>query len=406
MDVMVSELGSAPVETLPLEMVERKGLGHPDAICDALAEEVSRALSRFYLERFGRVLHHNVDKVLLCGGAARPAFGAGEIVEPLDVYICGRASLEVRGVHVPIEELAVTACRTWLRRHLRGLDPERHVRLHLLVRSGSPELVELFLRQPAGAPPLANDTAIGVGFAPLSELERLTLAVEQRLNSGIVKADCPALGEDVKVLGIRRYGTAQVTVACAIVGRHVKNVAEYLEATERARRIAEGGAGMASGLEVVAAVNTADDPGAGSLYLTVTGTSAESGDDGQTGRGNRANGLITPCRPMSLEAGAGKNPVNHPGRLYQVAAGRIAAEVVDGIEEVSAAECYLASRIGWPITKPQAAEVRVRILPGGAPADLSDRVRGIVEARLERLPTYWTEVLSPAANPEPAPVGW
>jgi S-adenosylmethionine synthetase len=397
MDVIVSELRSPPVEALPLEMVERKGLGHPDTICDALAEEVSRALSRFYLERFGRVLHHNVDKVLLCGGAARPAFGGGEIIEPLDVYICGRASRDVRGVRVPIEELAVTACRRWLRHHLRALDPERHVRLHLLVRPGSPELVELFLRQPAGAPPLANDTAIGVGFAPLSELERLTLAVEQRLNASAVKAGCPALGEDVKVLGIRRYGRADVTVACAIIGRHVRSVGEYLAATEGARRIAERAAREVSGLDIAAAVNTADDPGAGSLYLTVTGTSAESGDDGQTGRGNRANGLITPCRPMSLEAGAGKNPINHPGRLYQVAAGRIAAEVVDTVEEASAAECYLASRIGWPITTPQAAEVRIRIPPGGSAEDLADRVRAIVEAQLQLLPIYWREVLSDVA---------
>jgi S-adenosylmethionine synthetase len=28
------------------EAVERKGLGHPDTICDALAESFSRALSR------------------------------------------------------------------------------------------------------------------------------------------------------------------------------------------------------------------------------------------------------------------------------------------------------------------------------------------------------------------------
>lgn len=406
MDLILSELATPPVEALPLEMVERKGLGHPDTICDALGEEVSRALSRFYLERFGRVLHHNVDKVLLCGGVARPAFGGGEIVEPLDIYICGRASRDVRGVRVPVEELAIAACRTWLRDHLRALDPERHVRLHLLIRPGSSELVELFLRQAPGTPPLANDTAIGVGFAPLNELERLTLAVEQELNSGAVKASCPQLGEDVKVLAVRRHGTAQVTVACAVVGRHVRSLADYLEARDRARCIAEGAAREASALDVAAAVNTADDPAAGSLYLTVTGTSAESGDDGQTGRGNRANGLITPYRPMSLEAGAGKNPVNHPGRLYQVAAGRIAAEVVDAIAEISAAECYLASRIGQPITSPHAAEVRVRASAGASVAAVADRVRMVAEAQLALLPSYWREVMSDVANPRPAGLGW
>ena len=72
--------------------VERKGLGHPDTICDAVSEAASLALSRAYLERCGRVLHHNVDKVLLRGGTARPAFGGGEVLEAIEIYIAGRAT--------------------------------------------------------------------------------------------------------------------------------------------------------------------------------------------------------------------------------------------------------------------------------------------------------------------------
>ncbi|HSJ96111.1 MAG TPA: methionine adenosyltransferase, partial [Myxococcota bacterium] len=70
--------GDGP-EAEPVEVVERKGLGHPDSICDALAEAFSLALSRFYREHFGRILHHNVDKVLLVGGRAEPAFGGGAV---------------------------------------------------------------------------------------------------------------------------------------------------------------------------------------------------------------------------------------------------------------------------------------------------------------------------------------
>lgn len=55
----------------PMEIVERKGTGHPDTICDALAENLSAALRRFWLEMIGAVPHYNVDKVLLRGGAAR-----------------------------------------------------------------------------------------------------------------------------------------------------------------------------------------------------------------------------------------------------------------------------------------------------------------------------------------------
>ena len=62
-----------------VEVVERKGIGHPDTICDALAETLSRNLCQEYQRRFGEILHHNVDKALLCGGRAAAAFGGGRI---------------------------------------------------------------------------------------------------------------------------------------------------------------------------------------------------------------------------------------------------------------------------------------------------------------------------------------
>jgi S-adenosylmethionine synthetase len=219
----------------------------------------------------------------------------------------------------------------------------------------------------------------------------VTLAVEQELNSGPVKQGSPALGEDVKVLSVRRGERVDLTVACAIVGRHVRDLPDYLAARNRVGSLARDAARGVADLDIAVEVNTADDPATHSVYLTVTGTSAESGDDGQTGRGNRTNGLITPCRPMSLEATAGKNPVSHPGRLYQIAAARIAAEVVQGAEEVAGAECYLTSRIGRPITDPHMAEVRVRLTRPPLARQVSARVRALVEAELQRVATYWRE---------------
>src|SRR5512135_2325236 len=177
--------GPSPA-SLPLEIVERKGLGHPDTICDALTENLSRALSHYYLERCGAILHHNVDKALLCGGVARPAFGGGEIV-----------------VTIPVEELAVEESRRWLRANLRHLDPVRHVHIHPRIRPTSPDLAALFLRRRAAGAPLANDTSLAVGYAPLDELESAVLAVERRLNAPEVKAAHPEIGEDIKVMGTR-----------------------------------------------------------------------------------------------------------------------------------------------------------------------------------------------------------
>ena len=87
MSIEISPLDSPSPATLPIEIVERKGVGHPDTICDALAETLSVALSRFYLDRFGAILHHNVDKALLWGGAARPRFGGGEVLQPIELYL-------------------------------------------------------------------------------------------------------------------------------------------------------------------------------------------------------------------------------------------------------------------------------------------------------------------------------
>ncbi len=125
----------------------------------------------------------------------------------------------------------------------------------------------------------------------------------------------------------------------------------------------------------------------------MTGTSAEAGDDGEAGRGNRVNGLITPYRPMTLEAAAGKNPVTHVGKLYQIASRRIAESLVAEVRGVDAAECYLVSQIGRPVADPQIADVKLRVRARRRPADLASEVESIVRARLAGLETVWREFL-------------
>ena len=102
---------------------------------------------------------------------------------------------------------------------------------------------------------------------------------------------------------------------------------------------------------------------------------------------------------MSLEAAAGKNPLSHPGRLYQIAARRIAAAVVHEIEEISAVECYLVSRIGRPITDPQVAELKIQLRRGGAPDHVAGEMRPIVQRELALLLTYWRDVLAEVEMP-------
>ena len=390
-DLSITALAVPPPDAGPHEIVERKGRGHPDSLCDALAENLSLALSRFYLERCGAILHHNVDKALLIGAAARPAFGGGTLEEPIEIVLAGRATRAFRGVTVPIEDLAVQASREWLARNLRNVDVERDFRIVPRIRETSPELAALFARG-AGAVPLANDTSFGVGFAPLDRLERAVLAADGALaQAGSAQ---PEIGDDVKVLGVRSGGRIDLTVACAFVGRHVRDLDDYFAKKQRAGQIAAAAAREASGAEAQAAVNAADGKTADSIYLTVTGLSAEAGDDGQVGRGNRVNGLITPYRPMSLEAAAGKNPVSHTGKLYNLLAGRIARRLAGELAGVERAECHLLSRIGSPVSEPRLADIGLGLADPAAIETVRAAAEEIARAELRAAPQLWREILA------------
>jgi len=392
--INISPLETPPIADLPVEVVERKGLGHPDSICDALAEQVSLALCRFYRERFGLILHHNVDKVLLCAGETRTAFGGGEIVQPLDIFLAGRATAAFKGVEVPLEKLAVETARRWLRQNLHGLDAERGVRLHTLIRPGSQELVELYLKGHEQGLWLANDTSCGVGYAPLSELETMVLRVEQRLNDRSRVDHHPEVGEDIKVMGVRRGREIALTVACAMIGGYLKDLDDYTRKVAELRERVHTVAREFPGLTVDTQINAADDPARGSLYLTVTGTSAEAGDDGEAGRGNRANGLITPYRPMTMESVAGKNPVTHVGKLYNLSASLLAEAIVRELPEVTSAHCCLVSQIGRPIDRPQIVDARVRAAVRKPLAELAPSIEEIVHDQLGRIPALCDGLLA------------
>lgn len=380
-----------------LEIVEHKGIGRPDTMCDGLAEAFGVALGRYYLDRFGAVLHFNVDKAPLVGGESRPAFGAGRIVAPIRVLLAGRATRDVRGVSVPVDEIARESSRAWIRAHLHALDPDRHMTWDCLVRGGSKDLVDLFLSSARpGGRWLANDTSVSAGYAPLSTLERTVLAVAERLQT--VARVHPAVGEDVKIMGVRRRDQMSLTIACAFVCGPLASVDDYVEQRDAVVRAAATAAREASGRDVSIDINMADDPRAGRVYITVTGTSAEAGDHGQVGRGNRVNGLITPYHPMSLEAAAGKNPISHIGKLYNVAAHRIAAAVVAHIPEVVEAHCYLLGRIGHPIDDPSAIDLGVRMREGMPLELVRDRILEVARDGIGKIGGLASEMLAGAVR--------
>jgi S-adenosylmethionine synthetase len=391
MALRITSLSTPSVFAREIEIVERKGLGHPDTICDALAERLSNALSRYYLERFGLILHHNVDKALVRGGSAQVEFGGGAVLQPIEIYLAGRAARDVNGSTVPVDEIAEETARQWFREHLHAVDCDKHLRFHCLIRPGSQDLVNLYLRQKQTGVALANDTSCGVGFAPLDELEQLALATERHLNSPAVQSARPGFGEDIKVMAVREGDAVTLTVSCAFVSRHIHNLDDYLEHKAKLTEIALDAARRVTNKKIAVFVNTADNLDTGSVYLTVTGSSAEAGDDGEVGRGNRANGLITPYRPMTMEAVAGKNPVTHVGKLYNVTAMRIAAALVREIQDIGESYCYLVSQIGKPIQEPRTIDIQVRTEEGRPLNGLRPAIEQIVRTELADIANLWRD---------------
>ncbi len=384
-NIIVSPLGRPLTGELPAEVAERKGQGHPDTLCDYITEGVSRALSEYYLSEFGCVMHHNVDKALLVGGAAEPAFGGGRVLKPVEIILAGRAVKSRDGKPLPVDEIAVQAARSVLARTVRHLDAGRDVKITVMIRPGSRDLVGLFERFGRGEVPLANDTSCGAGYYPLDRLEKTVYETERFLNAPETKSAYPFIGEDVKIMGVRTGEDISLTAAVAVVDRYVSSVEDYarkIGEVKRAVLAGEWARGAALG------INTADDYEQGSIYLTVTGTSAEQGDDGQVGRGNRVNGLITPYRPMTLEAAAGKNPVSHVGKLYNLFAADLCRSiVVDGLAEEASA--FLVSRIGMPVNEPEVLDIKVS--PRGAD---HGSIRRTASLMLAGMPGMWKRILA------------
>jgi len=379
-NIRVEPMVGRAVEDQEVEIVERKGLGHPDSICDGIAEAVSQALAREYIDRVGEVLHYNTDETQLVAGTAAPAFGGGEVVEPIYLLVTGRATQRYRGTQIPTETIALRAARDYFAENFPEVEFGTDVVVDVKLGEGSGDLQEVFGDEGQQLP-MANDTSFGVGHAPLTETEEIVLNAERRLN-GEFAADNPALGQDVKVMGKREGDRIDVTVAAAVVDSYVDDLDGY-DATVRAvREFVEQVAAEYTDREVSVHVNTADDYDEGAIYLTTTGTSAEQGDDGSVGRGNRANGLITPNRSMSMEATSGKNPVNHIGKIYNLLSTEIAESVVDEVDGIREIRIRLLSQIGQPIDEPHVADAAIVTGDGVAVADIEGEVTDVVDREL------------------------
>lgn len=376
-----------------VEIVERKGIGHPDYICDSIMEAISISLSKEYRKAFGTILHHNIDKGLLSAGRTKKTFGGGRITKPMELTIGDRATFVVDSKKIPVREIAIESAKEWIRRNLRFVDPERDIKYRVVLAPGSAELVDIFKRPGAVRP--ANDTSAAVGYYPLSPTERVVLELERYLNSKKFKTKYPETGEDIKVMGLRRKKDLDLTIAMPLISHFVKSEKEYFDKKEIIQRRMMDFLKRFDGFKDIRVhLNTLDEKGRGlsGIYLTVTGTSAEDADSGQVGRGNRVNGLISMNRPMGTEAAAGKNPVSHVGKIYNVLAHHMAKRIYEEIGGLKEVYVLLLSMIGTPIDRPQMASAQVLTDGKTRIKDIQKRIKEIIETELSGINRFCDEL--------------
>lgn len=386
-------------------IAERKGWGHPDTLADHLAERLSRAYGRYTLREFGAVLHRNFDKLALLGGSCEVWYGRGRMTSSVRVLVNGRAARSCGGVTVPVEDLINHEVRSFIHERLPELD--RHLRIEFNVTTNSspgavltsdttPERMRWFAPHSAAdirerRNLIANDTSFGTGWAPQNKIETFvrTLADHMSGPDGF-RADHAWCGSDVKVMAHGSVDELDMVLAVPQKCAQVPRRAAYLEnagvVLAECGRLAERDL---PGVRAAFRLNMRDAPESDELYLTYTGSSIESGDEGVVGRGNRVNGLITPLRPMNVEGASGKNPVYHVGKLYNVAADRIAQRLNEATGGY--AEVHLLSATGQRLDRPWRIVIR---LAEEANELSDDKLASLLLETLDALPGLTQEFLS------------
>ena len=388
-NIIVAALNQVPLEDQRIEVIERKRLGHPDTICDSIMNEVSVSLSKEYMKKTGTILHHNIDKSLLAAGQVETRFKGGVIKKPMKLIFGDRATYKIDEDEIPVEEIAVQTAKEWFKRNLRFVDPDKHVVYQVEIQPGSSALTDIFKR--GGKVLEANDTSAAVGWAPLTKTEVAVMKTENYVNSKEFKKNFPESGEDIKVMGLRKDDELELVISMAFVDRFIENEKQYFERkNEILENINQFVKDTSNFSKTQVQLNTLDTPGRGvdGIYLTVLGTSADGADSGQVGRGNRVNGLISLNRPQCSEAAAGKNPVSHVGKIYNLLTFRIANEIHKQVPDAKEVYVWLLSKIGQPIDEPTVAAVQIIPDKLAAFEKINREAEKVVDCELENIEKF------------------
>ncbi len=349
---LFSDLGN--IETQSVEIVERKGVGHPDTLADGLAESISIAYSKYCLQNFGAILHHNFDKVAIAGGLVEADFSVSKILKPARVVINGRASTVFGDSPIDVPAITEEAARDYLKRVLPSVDADSYFTFIHQTTDYSHNPFWFHPRSiddlPENKFPHANDSSTFSSYWPLSPLEQTALSLEALLH----KFSGPEyiLGEDVKVLATRKGRNIGITLCIPQISSKTPSFEVYkTRIQEMQKRIEDLARQMLPRSRIDIFINTADGSSGEKYYLLATGSCIEAGEEGVVGRGNGSRGVIASMRSSGAEAVAGKNPVYHVGKVWAAICDSLSKNIAERFE--CSCEVHIATKNGDYLYEPE-----------------------------------------------------
>lgn len=366
------------IDNQKFEVVETKGKGHPDNICDTLAEKISANYSKYCIEHYGVILRHMIDKLSILGGGSKVKFGGGEMIAPIRMLINGRFTDRYKNDKIDYMEIVTDTIKKYFSELFPMLDIEKYLLIvdnthhnegpGVIYNSDNTtnnERMKFFeATDEADASRhnnhnRCNDTSTTVSYYPMSKLEQTVLNIEQELNSNEYKQKNPWTGNDIKVMGIRKDKKIEITCCVPLISIYVKNLEDYMAKLDMIREdIMKIIRKKFKKNNVELFLNTRDNYSNSDLYMTLIGSAVESGDEGAVGRGNRSRGVIPFSRNFSMEASCGKNPVYHTGKLFTAIGDVLSKKIYDEfrVENV----VYCTSKMGDNIEEPWNISVELK----------------------------------------------
>lgn len=370
MEIFIYTNKKSDIDEKDFEVVETKGKGHPDNICDTLAEKISSNYSKYCVENYGVILRHMVDKLAILGGGSKVQFAKGEMIAPIRVLVNGRFTDRYRDKKIDYMNIVNNTIKGYFKELFPLLDINKYLIIidnthhnegpgvvyddNNTTKNERAKFFEIVDEKDIARHNNSfrcNDTSTTVSYYPMSKLEKTVLSIEQFLNSEEYKKKNCWVGNDIKVMGIRKMDKIEITACVPLISLYVSCLDDYINKLNLLKvDIEQEIRKTFKDNEIIIYLNTRDNYEKNDLYMTAIGSAIESGDEGAVGRGNRTRGVIPFTRNFSMEASCGKNPVYHTGKLFTAIGDIISEKIYEkySLENI----VYCTSKMGDEISNP------------------------------------------------------